>query len=47
MRPAAGRQLLRPGDSIVRLADIWSLFKEAASEWIDDYAPSMGAAIAY
>jgi membrane protein len=31
----------------VRLADIWTLVKEAASAWIDDYAPSMGAAIAY
>ena len=31
----------------MRLADIWSLVKEAASAWIDDYAPSMGGAIAY
>ncbi len=36
-----------PRDCVVRLADIWSLVKEAASAWIDDYAPSMGAAIAY
>ena len=25
----------------------WKLVKEAASSWIDDYAPSMGAALAY
>ena len=31
----------------MRLADIWSLVKEAVSAWIDDYAPSMGAAIAH
>src|SRR6195952_5177136 len=25
----------------------WTLIKGAASSWIDDYAPSMGAALAY
>src|SRR6187431_475973 len=25
----------------------WELVKSAASAWIDDYAPSMGAALAY
>ena len=25
----------------------WELVKSAASSWIDDYAPSMGAALAY
>lgn len=28
-------------------ARLWSLIKAAASAWIDDYAPSMGAALAY
>jgi membrane protein len=28
-------------------ATLWSLAKESASCWIDDFAPSMGAAIAY
>ncbi len=31
----------------MKLSDIWPLIKEAATAWIDDYAPSMGAAIAY
>jgi len=26
---------------------LWSLIKESVSAWIDDYAPSMGAALAY
>src|SRR5690348_15607017 len=26
---------------------LWSLTKESASQWSDDYAPSMGAALAY
>ena len=26
---------------------LWSLCKDAASAWSDDFAPSMGAAIAY
>src|ERR1700712_4432692 len=25
----------------------WTLIKSAASSWVDDYAPSMGAALAY
>ena len=29
------------------LADGWMLVKAAATAWIDDYAPSMGAALAY
>ena len=28
-------------------AHLWSMTRESASAWIDDYAPSMGAAIAY
>src|SRR5215475_3299541 len=31
----------------MRLKDIWDLFKAAASAWVDDYAQSMGAALAY
>src|SRR5262245_10372968 len=26
---------------------IWALIKESISAWVDDYAPSMGAAISY
>ena len=29
------------------LRDVWDLVKTAASGWVDDYAPSMGAALAY
>jgi membrane protein len=29
------------------LKSMWSLIKEAVSQWSDDFAPSMGAAIAY
>ena len=31
----------------MKFADLWPLVKDAATAWIDDYAPSMGAAIAY
>ncbi|MES2935816.1 MAG: YihY/virulence factor BrkB family protein [Pseudomonadota bacterium] len=31
----------------MRPRDIWTLIKAASSSWIDDYAPSMGAALAY
>ena len=31
----------------MQLTDIWKLFKDAAGSWVDDYAPSMGAALAY
>ena len=31
----------------MNLADIWKVFKESITAWIDDYAPSMGAALAY
>jgi membrane protein len=31
----------------MKLRDLWSLVKEAVSAWIEDYAPSMGAALAY
>jgi membrane protein len=26
---------------------MWELIKKAVSAWVDDYAPSMGAALAY
>ena len=29
------------------IKDLWDLVKAAASGWIDDYAQSMGAALAY
>lgn len=31
----------------LNVSRLWSLMKTAASAWIDDYAPSMGAALAY
>lgn len=31
----------------IDLKQIWGLIKAAASSWVDDYAPSMGAALAY
>lgn len=31
----------------MNLRQIWSLTKQSVSSWIDDYAPSMGAALAY
>ena len=30
-----------------RLSTAWGLFKDAVNAWLDDYAPSMGAALAY
>jgi membrane protein len=32
---------------VARLKEAWSLVKESVSAWIDDRAPSMGAALAY
>src|SRR5688572_16317776 len=29
------------------LKDLWSLLRQAVDAWVDDYAPSMGAALAY
>jgi membrane protein len=29
------------------LSDVWKLAKESVSAWIEDYAPSMGAALSY
>ena len=31
----------------MRLNNIWTLIKTAGRSWIDDYAQSMGAALAY
>src|SRR5207249_11607460 len=31
----------------IDVKSLWSLTKEAVSQWNDDYAPSMGAALAY
>ena len=30
-----------------KLSDIWGLLRQTFSSWLDDYAPSMGAALAY
>ena len=32
---------------VANLKSLWSLAKESVSQWSDDYAPSMGAALAY
>lgn len=32
---------------VVTLKNIWILIEAAASSWVDDYAQSMGAALAY
>ena len=32
---------------MLNVKDVWSLTKESVSQWSDDYAPSMGAALAY
>ena len=31
----------------MKAGEAWALIKESVTAWIDDYAPSMGAAIAY
>lgn len=31
----------------MRIRQLWDLIKDAVSSWINDYAPSMGAALAY
>jgi membrane protein len=31
----------------MRVKQAWQLIKEAVSAWMEDYAPSMGAALAY
>jgi membrane protein len=31
----------------MKLADLWTVFKDSISAWIGDYAPSMGAALSY
>src|SRR5438045_3031754 len=31
----------------MHLAQIWPLLKDSVKAWVDDYAPSMGAALAY
>jgi membrane protein len=32
---------------MLKAGEIWSLVKQAATAWVEDYAPSMGAALAY
>src|SRR5947207_1351722 len=31
----------------MKLTELWGMVRHAVSAWIDDYAPSMGAALAY
>ena len=31
----------------VKLREVWTMVKAAATSWLDDYAPSMGAALSY
>ena len=31
----------------MHLKQLWGLIEKSATAWIDDYAPSMGAALAY
>jgi len=31
----------------MKLADLWVMVRHSVSAWVDDYAPSMGAALAY
>ena len=48
--PVAAGAVAKPADRPPRRpgpAEAWALVKRAASAWIDDYAPSMGAALAY
>src|SRR5689334_16644657 len=33
--------------STLSLASLWPMVKESVTAWIDDFAPSMGASIAY
>jgi membrane protein len=37
----------RPKGMMSKLKALWGLFRDAISGWIEDYAPSMGAAISY
>ena len=32
---------------MIAVKSLWPLIKESVSQWSDDYAPSMGAALAY
>ena len=37
----------RMGDIIKQPNALWKLVKDSVSAWIEDFAPSMGAAISY
>src|SRR3990172_7648052 len=45
-RCPAGRHANRKR-AAMRLKPVWSLARQAINAWIDDYAPSMGAALSY
>jgi membrane protein len=42
-----GARLFILGEARMRWQDIWRLVKAAVESWVNDYAPSMGAALAY
>src|SRR6202008_615894 len=46
-RRAAATARGRRRKAAMNTGNIWILVKAAASSWVDDYAPSMGAALAY
>ena len=41
------KRVLNTESPRVTVAQIWGLVKAAGSSWVDDYAPSMGAALSY
>jgi membrane protein len=46
-RGAAAARVAVAGLKVPRWRDFYSFMKEAIHAWVDDYAPSMGAALAY
>lgn len=44
---AALKHAVQKDGGNIRPSVLWNLVKSAASSWIDDYAPSMGAALSY
>ena len=45
--PAAGQPAFKPVPRGSLLTRTWHLIKAAVSSWVDDFAPSMGAALSY
>ena len=46
-RQTIPRLARRTDRQVARSAQVWDLVRKAVGAWIDDYAPSMGAALAY